>query len=176
MYVLEEPVHEVGECGPGYFLGHVVRDVAVSRGDVSHGLALAGHLHRFADHQFLHHLNPVRNVNIEALSAVFLRIDQSPHVDTLVSALLEPVEVDEKERQSCQTLLAIYNEPLSTLVADDDGAEEVVAIALNFVRRMTRFVRVKKLARQVVEQLANLALLPCILSLVEVDGILGFVE
>ena len=55
------------------------------------------------------------------------------NVDGFLAALLESMEVDKQERQCCEALLSVYNEPLSALVADDDGAEEVVAVPLTLL-------------------------------------------
>ena len=84
--------------------------------------------------------------------------------------------MDQEQRQRRQALLAVHDEPLPSFMADDDGAKEVVPVALDLVARMPGLVGVQELPRQVVDQLADLPFLPGVLALVEVDGVLGLVE
>ena len=84
--------------------------------------------------------------------------------------------MDKQERQSCKALLSVHDESLSALVADDDGAKEVVAVPLDLVTGMARPVRIEELSRQVVNQFSDLPLLPCVLPLVEINRVLGLVE
>ena len=51
-----------------------------------------------------------------------------------------------------------------------------MAVSLNLVARVAGLVRVQELPRQIVDQLADLPLLPGVLTLVEVDGVFGLVE
>ena len=53
---------------------------------------------------------------------VRLTIHAPKLLDTLVSVVLEVVQVDQKQGQRRQALLAVHYEPLATLLADDAGA------------------------------------------------------
>ena len=176
MDVFQEPVHEKGERRSGDLLGEVVRDVGVARGDVPHRLGLVVEVHRFVVHELLHDLDALGHVEVEALTSVLLGVDEVLDLDALVPVDLEMVEMDKEERQRGETLLAVHDEPMASLVADDNRSKEVVAVALDLVTGVSRLVGVEELLRQVVDQFADLPLLPCVLALIEVDGVLGLVK
>jgi hypothetical protein len=68
-------------------------------------------------------------------------------------------EVDQQQGQSREPLLAVNDELLRLLVADDDRPEEVVAVPLDLVAFVGLTVGVEELARQVVEKFQYLTLL-----------------
>src|SRR5690606_29679609 len=79
---------------------------------------------------------------------------------------------DQQQRQSRQPLLTIDDELLAFLVADDDGAEEVVPVLGHCAAVVAGLMAFQKLARQILDQLRELLVPPAVLALIVVDGVL----
>ena len=81
------------------------------------------------------------------------------------------VDVNQQERQCCKSLLSINDKLFSVLVADDDGAKEVVTIPLDGGALVRLFVALKELVGEVVDQLRHLLGLSLILPLIVIYGV-----
>ena len=86
------------------------------------------------------------------------------------------MEVNKQKRERREPLLTVDDELLASLMANDDGAKEVVALVLDLCSFVIRLMEVQKLPRQVIDKLTNLPFLPGILTLVEVDGVLTTIQ
>ncbi len=81
-------------------------------------------------------------------------------------------QVDQEKRQGRQALLAIDNEPLPVLVADDDRAEKVVAVASHGPALVHRLVVFLEDLDEIVDELGDLLGLPLVFALVVIDRVL----
>src|SRR5262245_57650682 len=86
------------------------------------------------------------------------------------------VEVDQEQRERCQSLLTIDDVVNSILVVDDDRTQEVVAVGFYLLPTVLRVIVVKESRGQVVNQFADLFGFPAVLTLVVLDGKLRGIE
>lgn len=88
-----------------------------------------------------------------------VREDQVIDGRPAVALTLQIVQVDEEQCQRSEPLLAVDDEVLAVLVADDDGAEEVVAVVLD----VAEFVVLAPVVVELVDQVLN-EFLTCLVS------------
>src|SRR5690606_18909924 len=110
---------------------------------------------------------------VEGALAVLLREDQVRDLSLLLGVVEAVVQEGEEQRQRGQALLAVDDELLPLFVADDDGAEEVVAVVGNGAALVALLVALEELRREVGDQLGELLPLPLVLALVVVDRVLA---
>lgn len=101
----------------------------------------------------------------------FSERDKLIELHRVFDVLLATVEIDEQERDGRQPLLSIDDVSLVVLAAQNDGAKEVVPIALDGCARVTNLVVVQELASEIFDELAKLFRFPPILALVVVDRV-----
>ena len=121
----------------------------------------------------LHAGGALRDVEVERPLAELLREDQLGDLALLLGVLELVLEEDQEQRQRGQPLLAVDDELLAVLVADDDRAEEVVAVVGHGAALVAFLVALQELGGEVVDQLRDLLLLPLVLALVVVDRVLA---
>jgi hypothetical protein len=101
----------------------------------------------------------------------FSENDQLVDVDLFGRPARRCSQQDEQQREAGQALLPVHDVADALLLADDDGAEEVVRIVGHFAARVRRLVFLQELVAEVVNQFADLLFVPLVLPLVVVNRI-----
>ena len=174
MDVLREPVDEVGKRLLCQFGGKILLDVLVAGEEVLDGFRLVRWVEGLdlVPVDGLHAGQTIGHVDIEGDFSKRLGKDALVDVDLDIVALLEVAQVHQQQCQAGEPLLAIDDVVGALLLADDDGAEEVVRIILHLLPLVTGLVVLEELPAQVVKQLLDLLGLPLVLPLVVIDGVL----
>src|SRR5687768_5405157 len=86
------------------------------------------------------------------------------------------VQEDQQQGERGEPLLAVDDELLAVLVADDNRTQEIVAV-VGYGASLVRFLMaLEELCREVVDQLRDLLLAPLVFALVVIDRVLPACE
>jgi hypothetical protein len=176
VHVLDEPVGEVRKRIAGELLRHVVFDVLEAVEDVDDRFRLAILGKGLAGEQGIHGRLALVHVEVEGPLPELLGEDQVGELAPLLAVVGLSVQMDEDQRQRREPLLPVDDELASVLVADDDRAEEVVAVVLDGAALVPRLVALGEFLGEVGDELVDLLALPTVFPLVVVDRELGTAE
>ena len=122
MNVLDQPIREVRQGLARQLVGEAFFDVLKAREDVNHRLRLPSVVEELPGEKRVHAGCALRDVEVEGTRAELLGEDEVGELRLLLLVLEVAVEVDQQQSRRRQALLAVDDELLPILVADDDGA------------------------------------------------------